>query len=226
MQPGSRIVCRVSCEVSHGRARSKGSVLDLSEGGLGLATRLCLAEGDEISIALYPHRGDDAIVVHGIVWSSKTRTTARGEPAPPLLGIMLSKSPKSYHDLLRRLASEGAGGARIAQAAYRRPTATNAATAARLAEKADLASMSIVTEEAADTTLPRPKYPLPPPKTADPETLPLFAIRVKQRSGTRTRRLKLRAPSVHDAERQIREDLDGDWEILEINSIALAVGGS
>jgi len=212
--------------VSRGTARSKGSVLDLSEGGLGLTTRLCLTEGDEISIALYPRRRDDAIVVHGIVWSSKRRTTARGEPAPPLLGIMISKSPKAYHDLLRRLASDGPGGARIVRAPCRQPTATNAATAARLAEKADLASMTIVSEEAADTTLPRPKYPLPPPKTADPEMLPLFAVRVKQRSGTRTRRLKLRAPSVHDAERQVREDLDGDWEILEISSIAGAVDRS
>lgn len=228
MERGSRIRCRIPCEVSLGRTRTKGSVLDLSEGGLALVTRLVLNEGDDVCIKLHPHRREGAIDLQGLVWSCRKRASAGGKPAPPVLGIMISDAPAEYGKLLRRLEQQGAGGARVVRgpATETKPVSVSPGAALRQSEKASFSAVTVVNEAPshADTTLPKPKFPLPPPKRADPESLPLFNVRVKQSNGTRTRRLKLRCASVHDVERQVREDLDGSWEILEINSVGTTSG--
>jgi hypothetical protein len=190
-------------------------VLDLSEGGLALVTRLVLNEGDDVRIKLYPHRREG---------SCRKRASADGKPAPPVLGIMISDAPADYGKLLSRLERQGAGVARVVKAPATESRPVSPGAALRHSEKASFSAVTVVSESKADTTLPKPKFPLPPPKMADPESLPVFNVRVKQTNGTRTRRLKLRCASVHDVERQVREDLQGDWEILEINSVKSTPG--
>ena len=215
MQRRTRVHCRVPCQISQGRTRSKAMAIDLSDGGLAIATRLVLQEGDDIRITLYPHRKTGSIVVHGIVWSLKRRTDARGRPAPPVVGVMVSKPPRPYRALVAKLESLEPDGPRLV-----RSSEAAQPTSARAELRQPSSWVTVVSEPEADGSLPRPKDPLPPPKKTDPEALPLFVIRVKQQSGTRTRRLKLRCTSVHDVERRVRKELGEGWEILEVTSIS------
>jgi hypothetical protein len=189
MDSRSRIPCRFPCEIGQGRARTKGSLLDLSEGGLALVTRLAVNEGDSIRIKLYPHRREGGIVVHGLVWNFRNRARGRGGPEAPILGIMLSNAPRTYHRLLERLEARRAQGTRAKKTPRSESSPISPGAAVRHLDKAnasDLASspagdVTIVTEPRADSPLSRPKFPLPPPKTSAPEALPLFSVRVKHR---------------------------------------------
>jgi hypothetical protein len=198
-------------------------VQDLSSGGLGLETRLDLNAGEDVKIRLYPHRRADSIEIDAIVWNVRQRSNAAGRKALPLVGLKISRAPEKYTALLQKLEVRDQSvqnARRSAERSQRGAASTTEGEVHRArgwrAEAA--ASVSIVEERVVDSALPRPKDPLPPPKMPDPDSLPLFVIRIKQKNGSRTRRLKLRAASLHDVESQVREDLGGEWEILEISS--------
>lgn len=212
MERGSRIGCRIPCEIKQGKTRAKGTVLDVSDGGLAVATPLFLMEGEGVVVKLFPHRRTGAIVVGGIVWSVKRRVSKTGGEHLPVLGIMISRTPRRYQQLVARLESERPRGSELP------PSSKPSGSTLRRFERVQ-SGVAVERGPAEDGALPRPRDPLPPPKTPDPESLPLFAVRVKQTQGTRTRRIKVRSATVHEIERQVLIEVGPGWEILEIKSL-------
>jgi hypothetical protein len=215
-----RITCRIPCEISHGRERSRATVVDVSERGLGVETSIRIGEGESVQIKLHPNRQTGAIEVRGIIWNERTQTKSAGRSANQVLGLMLSEAPDSYLAMVDKLAGNDHD-SRGAPRPQRTPPSPSPATAKpkpRLKEP-DREPIRIVEETASDSVLPRPKFPLPPQKQSEEESLPTFRTRVKQVDGPRTRVVEIRAVSENDVASRAQQMLDGEWEILEVRRL-------
>jgi len=168
------------------RHREPALIVTISEGGFGVETGFESTEGDALRVRLLPHRGGNAVEITALVWNERTRFHLDTGETKRTLGCIVSEPPPEFLELVEEL--------RRREAPSRR----------RL--------RSVRT----DSSLPRPKDPLPPPKPEPEETLPAFRVRAKQLGGPRSRSLRVQARSAADAELRSIEQLGEAWEILEV----------
>jgi len=213
-----RITCRIPCEITYGQHRSKATVVDVSERGLGVETGIGIGEGEAVRIRLHPNRAVGSIEIQGIIWNERTRMKSGGRGASQVLGLMLSDASDAYLALINKLAARDHD-SRGVRRAQRIGSSTTIATRKAPAKDPEPDPIRIVQDAPADSVLPRPKFPLPPLKLSEEESLPLFRVRVKQADGPRTRRVDIRARSESDVVLRVPEILEGEWEVLEIRSI-------
>jgi hypothetical protein len=141
-----------------------------------------------------------------------------GRGASQVLGLMLSDTPDAYLALINKLGARDHD-SRGVRRAQRIGSSTSTATRKAPTKSPEPDPIRIVQDAPADSVLPRPKFPLPPLKLSEEESLPLFRVRVKQVDGPRTRRVDIRARSESDVALRVPEILEGEWEVLEIRSI-------
>jgi hypothetical protein len=206
-------------------------VVDLSEGGIGIETTLAIKAGDPVRIRLFPKRRVGSVELQGIAWNRRKRGPAAGRGAIPVVGFMLSDPPQAYLELLERQSGRDQQAQRLARLERMAPPIAEAPLGREATPSPEAPSspspvvepaepLQVVEEPPQDSALPRPKFPLPPPKPSAEEALPAFRVRVKQTSGPRTRRLTIRAQSEQDAARRVELELGRGWEILELSSVA------
>lgn len=214
-----RITCRIPCEITYGRSRSRATVVDVSERGLGIETGTGIGEGEAVRIRLHPNRATGSIELRGIIWNERTRMKSGGRGSSQVLGLMLSDTPDTFLALVAKL-----GGRDHDSRAVRRPqrivSSTRVACEKPRAESCDDGPIRIIQDIPADSVLPRPKFPLPPLKLSEEESLPLYRVRVKQVDGPRTRRVEIRARSENDVASRVSQVLEGEWEVLEVRLLA------
>jgi hypothetical protein len=170
----ARVRCRFGCEVARGAERAEGTVLDISEGGLSVQTRLEVDQGDALAVRFHhPLEGD--LALETIVWHArKTRHRQTGK-VRSFLGLVLSKAPQAYYELL---------------------------PGARSTTPPSVAPPVETTE---------------PPLEDEASHLGPFRIRMKARSGPRTRVLSLSAESADEARELALAELGDDWDVLEVH---------
>jgi hypothetical protein len=193
--------------------------VDLSKGGVGVITDVTLHEADPIRLRLHPDRRASGVVLAGIVWNERVVRSANSAERKLVLGIMLSDVPDEYTRMLTDLGFRDEPPAR-ASAVSDGPGVVSTERAVRRADRRRPSAVEIVHEPSPDQSLPRIKFPLPPPKPVPEDRLPQFCARVKQVGGARTRRLKVRAHSTREAEERVLAEVGEGWEILEIESPA------
>ncbi len=98
-----RTKCRIPCEVQSSSDRAGGTVLDVSEGGLSVQTTIEAQEGDVLLLHLSVPGERECLELESFVWCTRSvRNRSTGERLS-VLGLMLSKAPEAYFNLLRGL---------------------------------------------------------------------------------------------------------------------------
>ncbi len=96
----ARVKVRFPCELSFGRERVSGTVLDLSPGGLSVASDRNADQGDNVFVRLHP-KERSSIDIEALVWNVRS-VKRRGErKASTRLGLVLSEAPDEFLDLLK-----------------------------------------------------------------------------------------------------------------------------
>jgi len=94
-----RIKCRFDCELLGGAKPVAGTVVDLSAGGLAVRCGGSLQQGDSVTVRMAVP-GHGKLDVEALVWHVRNaRRRDSGEPVQ-LLGLMLSKAPDAFRDLV------------------------------------------------------------------------------------------------------------------------------
>ncbi len=95
-----RIKVRFPCEFVFGRERASGTVLDLSAGGLSVASDRNADQGDSVFVRLHP-KGESSIDIEALVWNVRTVKSRGKRKASTRLGLVLSEAPHEFLDLLK-----------------------------------------------------------------------------------------------------------------------------
>jgi hypothetical protein len=199
----SRVRCKLRCQIIRGRRHVEGTVISLSEGGLGIVAPLQLDECDPIELRILPPGRTRDIEISGLVWYERPARIAQPRAPLRMLGCVVSDLSGSLSALMTKL-----------------DPGSTAPVARRQAPVREQKAIDRASKEALD--LPRSREPLPPPKPDPEETLPRFKVRMKQVAGPRTRIVALRAQSVAEAARIARSQIDTSsdgspaWELLEV----------
>jgi len=93
-----RVRCRLACEIQRARDRAKGTVLDMSEGGLAVQTGLKADQGDSLLIRIKAPGGP--LEVEALVWHSRLVRQRGAKETSWALGLMISKAPGHYFQLV------------------------------------------------------------------------------------------------------------------------------
>lgn len=160
-----RIRVRLPCAVDRSGRVAKGTLLDVSSGGLCVQTDLEAEQGEPISVR-FQAPGAGEIEVQAFAWHLRCGTRRGTGERCRVLGLMLSRAPDAYYRLL---------------------PGTDAPAS--------------------------PPSSAPGEGAADPR---VFRVRVKARSGPRTRVLSLGADSESEARAAAAAELSDAWEILEV----------
>ena len=190
-----RARCRLRCELTRLHQRADGTVLDISEGGLSVHTQLAVEQGEPVLVQIeVPKQGH--LELETIVWHIRRgHRRDTGEPFN-LLGLMVSKAPAAYFSLLPDTAPH----------------------APRELERTPEPEPQPLPDSGTDAPEPEPR-PLPDSGTDPPAPdLHPFRIRVKARSGPRTRVLSLSAESESEARALAMSELNDEWDVLEVRS--------
>ena len=232
IQRRTRISCHLRCEIVEGRVKTPATIVTLSEGGIGIRTNVAFEEGDEARIRLLPPRGGP-IDVHALVWNESKRFDQSRRTSLRTFGCVVSDPPAAFLRLIDEMAERDRPiPRRRVRPVEPEPTPRKRARAPEpepLQQKRtrppEPESLEIVEEAPADPDLPCPRIPLPPHKSGPGEGQPMLRLRIKQVRGPRSRWLELPSPSLLEAQIWIRQNLEGEWEILEIASIKKAGQG-
>jgi hypothetical protein len=181
-----RIRCRLSCELESQRASGPGTAVDLSEGGLCIHTALAVEQGESLRIALAAP-GAGTLELEALAWHVR-RVRDRSGQTFQVVGAMISRAPEAY--------------ARLVPSSSPRPAARRACDAPSAPEPGARDHHSCAAAGRADP--------------AEGAELRTFRIRVKAVVGPRTRTLSLSATSEDEARALAVEDLQGQWEVLEV----------
>jgi len=100
-----RARCRLECELTRRGQRASGTVLDISEGGLSVHTPLEVEQGEPLGVRIeVPKQGD--LELETMIWHIRRgHRRDNGQPFS-LLGLMISKAPDAYFELLPDTAPE------------------------------------------------------------------------------------------------------------------------
>jgi hypothetical protein len=96
----ARIKVRFPCELALGRQRASGTVLDLSAGGLSVASDTKADQGDSIFVRLHP-KGQASIDVEALVWNVRGMKKRGNGKTATRLGLVLSEAPDEFLALLK-----------------------------------------------------------------------------------------------------------------------------
>lgn len=173
----------------------------LSEGGLSIVGPVTPSQGEPVRIRLLPHRKRRAIDVNGLVWNVSPARGAHRQPGFSMVGCLVSDPPEAFRALFSQIAT-------------RMP-----APASRTIPLVSPRPSPPAEEVGADRDLPRVRELEAPPKRESEESLPTFRLRMKQKCGSRTRCVSVRALSLTEAEAIARSRIGGsaaDWELIEV----------
>jgi len=100
-----RVQCQLPCEIQRGRDRAEGTVLDMSEGGLCVRTPLSAQQGEPVRVRIEGLASP--LEVEALVWHARlVRRRDTREPCR-VLGLMLSKAPEPWFELIPRAPLQG-----------------------------------------------------------------------------------------------------------------------
>lgn len=97
-----RIRCRMQCELVRDGKRSQATILDFSEGGLCVQSGLGVDQGTAVTVLMRHPRGHE-IAVDALVWHVRQVRGRTGKAGNRVLGLMISKAPDEYFELLPRV---------------------------------------------------------------------------------------------------------------------------
>ena len=203
LQRRPRISCQLRCEIVQERLRTPATIVTLSEGGVGIKTSVAFEEGDEARICLLPERGP-RIEVCALIWNERKLRDEHQRTSLRTFGCVVSHPPKAFLRLIDQM-SDGEHQPPRKRATPREPE-----------------PLEILEEAPADPDLPCPRTPLAPHKPEAEDGHPTLRLRVKQVRGPRSRWLEIGARSLMEAQIWIRQNLEGEWEILEMGAIKKA----
>jgi hypothetical protein len=182
-----RIKVRFPCDLAFGSERASGMVMDVSAGGLSVASDKIADQGEGVFVRLHP-KGRPSIDVEALVWNVRSvKSRGRGK-ASVRLGLVLSEAPDEFLELLKsKTPARVAKPRQPARSAERRPPGP--------AKEAE----------------PEPVLVTPPP----PEEC-RFRARVKQSDTNRTRLILVFAKSAEDAGEKALAEAGSGWILLEV----------
>lgn len=224
-----RVRSRFTCDVECGRRNAPGTVVDISEGGLCVHTEEPFEQGQSLQIQIHAPRFREPVAVEAIVWHGRRARLRNTGAEVSVLGLMISNAPSEYYKLLpvsrsdgKPLAPSTASVAKPAPAREPKPArAADALAATKAAAAAAKGAADTASARSSDSARERDPEPSAA-AAAEPADLPAelsqYRIRVKARSGPRTRTLCLSATSTGEARQLVEEDLGNDWDVLEVKS--------
>jgi PilZ domain len=207
-----RIDCRIESTLRIAQQEFAAVVRNVSEGGLAVQAAVEPTERGEMAyLKLQPGRGPE-IELAVLLWHfKKLRKVSTGESVTQM-GVVLASGSEPYFDLVRRL-QKRADAANVDLPVQRRARPAEPAKAAA-PEPARAAAAGPARAPAAEAA----KAPAPEPREAPAaETKPnqQYAIRVKQRGGSRSCKLVVGGASVEDAKEKALAEIGAGWTVLE-----------
>lgn len=235
-----RIHCRLQCTLRKGRRSVRARVLDVSEGGLCLLSPVSLQARQPVTIVIdVPRRGP--VEVEAVAWHVRAVKSGREHRQAWSIGMMITKAGTGFASLLPEGTSLDAGAdeelaeklgaltwsrerrARLRDLAPPGPAATGAIGLPGASDDAleeDALDEAELRELEGDFLTPDPVELLCAKPDASPDhTLRLFRVRVKAKSGPRTRALTLGAVSLDEAYALACSELDDAWQVLEVSPL-------
>jgi len=95
-----RIKVRFPCDLAFGSKRASGMVMDLSAGGLSVASDRKAEQGESVFVRLHP-KGRPSIDVEALVWNVRTVKSRGKGKTSARLGLVLSEAPDEFLELLK-----------------------------------------------------------------------------------------------------------------------------
>ncbi|MBW1686972.1 MAG: PilZ domain-containing protein [Deltaproteobacteria bacterium] len=95
-----RIKVRFPCDLAFGKKRASGMVMDLSAGGLSVASDRKAEQGESVFVRLHP-KGRPSIDVEALVWNVRTVKSRGKGKTSARLGLVLSEAPDEFLELLK-----------------------------------------------------------------------------------------------------------------------------
>jgi hypothetical protein len=95
-----RIKVRFPCDLAFGKKRASGMVMDLSAGGLSVASDKSADQGESVFVRLHP-KGRPSIDVEALVWNVRSVKSRGKGKASARLGLVLSEAPDEFLELLK-----------------------------------------------------------------------------------------------------------------------------
>jgi len=95
-----RIKVRFPCDLAFGKKRASGMVMDLSAGGLSVASDRSADQGESVFVRLHP-KGRPSIDVEALVWNGRSVKSRGKGKAVARLGLVLSEAPDEFLELLK-----------------------------------------------------------------------------------------------------------------------------
>lgn len=214
-----RIDCRIESRLRIAHQEVVAVVRNVSQGGLAVQAAVEPAERGEVAyLKLLPRRGLE-IELAVLLWHFKRlRKVSTGESVTQI-GVVLASGSEPYFDLVRSLqrTADAAGEdlptpRRVPPAASVLPPQPQAAGSERVTPPP---SREAVTAEAAEA----PGSDSRPARAADPEPSGQYAVRVKQRGGSRSCKLVVGGVSVEDAKERALAEIGDGWTVLEAKPV-------
>ena len=95
-----RIKVRFPCDLAFGKKRASGMVMDLSAGGLSVASDKSADQGESVFVRLHP-KGRPSIDLEVLVWNVRSVKSRSKGKAVARLGLVLSEAPDEFLELLK-----------------------------------------------------------------------------------------------------------------------------
>jgi hypothetical protein len=194
-----RIKKRLPCEFVDGDKSVRGFLLDVSPQGMFVQTLKPIDPGGEIAISFTPPGLGQAIEVRVCVVRSLRVPRHLATVATAGVGLRIKMAPPEYYDFIASLSHHDVKAAAASDA----PTASESS------------------EEPKQKSQPKakPTKRKLPPRMPKPAIETRYRVLAKQTGGPRSRSLVLRATSREHATLQALEQIDGDWEIVDVKLV-------
>ncbi len=95
-----RIKVRFPCDLAVGSEHVSGMVMDLSAGGLSVASDKSADQGEGVFVRLHP-KGRPSIDLEALVWNVRSVKSRGKGKAVARLGLVLSEAPDEFLELLK-----------------------------------------------------------------------------------------------------------------------------
>jgi hypothetical protein len=199
--------CRLRAELLRGAKRFEASLLDVSLSGLSLQAGLALPQGEPVELAI-----EGGVRVKALAWH--THRLKKPGPATFKIGMMLAEVGPDYEALVSRVAASRPA-ARPTPAADAETPAPPPAATQQSPSLADLVARTAPLRAlaAAPAAVPAERRGGPPLPSKRP---PWWRLRLKEKSGTRSRVVTLAAASEEAAVAGSLAEAGPDWEVLEV----------
>ncbi len=190
------------CDVEYLGKWLRALVLDVSDGGLALRIDREVQQGTNLLVRVSPP-GRGQIEVRALVWHTRKVTAASGERVH-VCGMVLTDDSPEWVSWV--------------QASIEASMSATAPDLPALKEKAPTRAAPEPPAPQAAEEPPPPPPPVAPPEaeSAEEADLASYRIRLKARSGPRTRTLSLSAVDEAEARRLATEQFGGEWDLLEV----------